>query len=62
MDFLWISMDFLWISMDFLRMSCFCFGKHNDSKLIANFVLVFAGIAAATHEIHSVFGEKMLTK
>ena len=55
-------MDFLWISMDFVRMSYFCLGKQNDLELIANFVLVFAGIAAGTHEIHIVFDEKMITK
>ena len=57
MDLLWISMDFLWISMDF---HWFCFGKHNDLELIANFALVFAGIAHPATEIHSVFTQKII--
>ena len=62
MDFLCIYMDFLWISMDFLWFHWYCFGKHNDSELIANFVLVFAGIAHPANEIHSVFKQKMITQ
>ena len=48
--------------MDFARIQLLCMGKHNDLKLIANFVLDFAGIAAGTHEIHNVFNQKMMTK
>ena len=48
--------------MDFVRIQLLCVGKHNDLKLIANFVLDFAGIAAGTHEIHNVFNQKMMTK
>ena len=62
MDFRWISMDFLCISMDFVRIQLLFMGKHNDLKLIANFVLDFAGIAAGTNEIHIVFKQKMITK
>ena len=48
--------------MDFARIQLLCIGKHHDLKLIANFVLDFAGIAAGTHEIHNVFNQKMMTK
>ena len=48
--------------MDFVRIQLLCVGKHNDLKLIANFVLDFAGIATGTHEIHNVFNQKMMTK
>ena len=48
--------------MDFVRIQLLCMGKHNDLKLIVNFVLDFAGIATGTHEIHNVFNQKMMTK
>ena len=49
--------------MDFVRIQLLCMGKHNDLKLIANFVLDFAGIAAGSQrEIHNVFSQKMMTK
>ena len=48
--------------MDFVRIQLLLIGKHYDLKLIANFVLDFAGIATGTHEIHNVFNQKMMTK
>ena len=61
-DFRWISIDFLCISMDFVRTQLLCIRKHCPLKLIANFVLDFAGIATGLHEIHNVFNQKMMTK
>ena len=61
-DFRWISIDSLCISMDFVRTPWLCIGQHNHLELIANFVFVFAGIAAGTSEILNVFKQKTSTK